>query len=267
MSKKYLKIILLILILVAAIWTICSYNWEETMITNTQNLSTKKIEWGIKRSDNNDQPDVGSINKQMMEESQSIYMGNKDKKIIYITFDLGYEAGYTDDILNTLRENDTTATFFITAHYVNTASDLIQKMIDNGNIVGNHTVNHKSMPSLDEETLKDEVMKLHDTVKEKFNYEMKYIRPPKGEYSQKSLALSSSLGYKTVMWSFAYADWDEKAQPSQADAKKKILDNLHNGEVMLLHATSKTNRDILGDVIKEIKSKGYEIRSLDYFEE
>ena len=151
-------------------------------------------------------------------------------------------------------------------HYINTSSELIQKMIDNNDIVGNHTVNHKSMPGLDEQSLKEEVMKLHDAVKEKFNYEMKYIRPPKGEYSQKSLALTKELGYKTVMWSFAYADWDEKNQPNPEEAKKKIIDNLHNGEVMLLHATSKTNRDILGDVIKEIKNKGYEIKSLEQFE-
>ena len=264
MKKNILKILILVMLLGYAILFLLKK--EETLSVSAENLSTKKIEWGIKRNDNNEQPDVGTVNKQLMDENNGIYMGNKDKKVIYLTFDLGYEAGYTEDILNTLKENDVTATFFITAHYVNTASELIQKMIDNGNIIGNHTVNHKSMPGLDEAILKDEVMKLHDAVKEKFNYEMKYIRPPKGEYSQKSLALSNSLGYQTVMWSFAYADWDENDQPSVENAKNKIFSNLHNGEVMLLHATSKTNRDILGDVIKQIKEKGYEIRSIDDFE-
>ena len=266
MNKKILKIIILILVALLITWVVFSYENEAVISTNAENLSTKKIEWGIKRGNNNEQPDVGKINKELMEQSNSIYLGNKDKKIIYLTFDLGYEAGYTDDILNTLKENNVTATFFITAHYVNTASDLVQKMIDNQNIVANHTVNHKSMPSLDEATLKDEVMKLHDAVKEKFNYEMKYLRPPKGEYSQKSLYLTKDLGYQTVMWSFAYADWDENNQPSQEEAKKKIMDNLHNGEVMLLHATSKTNRDVLGDVIKQIKNQDYEIRSISEFE-
>lgn len=241
-------------------------NEENVVSTNAQVTSTQKIEWGIKRNNNNEQPDVGNTNKELMDQNNGIYMGNKDKKIIYLTFDNGYEAGYTDDILNTLKENEVTATFFVTAHYVNTASELVQKMIDNQNIVGNHTVNHKSMPGLDEATLKEEITKLHDVVKEKFNYEMKYLRPPKGEYSQKSLSITNSLGYKTVMWSFAYADWDEKAQPSAESAKKKIIDNLHNGEIMLLHATSKTNRDILDSVIKEIKAKGYEIKSIDDFE-
>ena len=122
------------------------------------------------------------------------------------------------------------------------------------------------MPSLTEEQINSEVMELHKAMFEKFNYEMKYIRPPKGEYSEKSISVTNSLGYKTVMWSFAYEDWDEKKQPDEEKAKKKILDNLHNGEVMLLHGTSKTNASILGDVIKEIKNMGYEIKSIDEFE-
>ena len=266
MKKRVIKILIILMVIILAMCIYLLFKDEQTISTNSESLSSKKIEWGIKRGDNNMQPDVGTVNKQLMEESDSIYIGNKDKKIVYLTFDLGYEAGYTDDILNTLKENEVTGTFFVTAHYINTSSELVQKMIDNNDIVGNHTVNHKSMPGLDEQSLKEEVMKLHDAVKEKFNYEMKYIRPPKGEYSQKSLALTKELGYKTVMWSFAYADWDEKNQPNPEEAKKKIIDNLHNGEVMLLHATSKTNRDILGDVIKEIKNKGYEIKSLEQFE-
>ena len=266
MKKRVIKILIILMVIILAMCIYLLFKEEQTISTNSESLSSKKIEWGIKRGDNNMQPDVGTVNKQLMEESDSIYIGNKDKKIIYLTFDLGYEAGYTDDILNTLKENEVTGTFFVTAHYINTSSELVQKMIDNNDIVGNHTVNHKSMPGLDEQSLKEEVMKLHDAVKEKFNYEMKYIRPPKGEYSQKSLALTKELGYKTVMWSFAYADWDEKNQPNPEEAKKKIIDNLHNGEVMLLHATSKTNRDILGDIIKEIKNKGYEIKSLEQFE-
>lgn len=123
------------------------------------------------------------------------------------------------------------------------------------------------MPSLDEETIKKEVMDLHQAVYSKFGYEMKYIRPPKGEYSERTLSVTNSLGYKTVMWSFAYEDWDEKKQPDEEQAKEKILKNIHNGEIMLLHATSKTNTNILDSVIKEIKNQGYEIRSIDDFEE
>ncbi len=122
------------------------------------------------------------------------------------------------------------------------------------------------MPSLTEEEIKKEVMDLHQSVYEKFGYEMKYIRPPKGEFSEKSLQVTNSLGYKTVMWSFAYEDWNEEKQPDEEKAKEKILKNLHNGEIMLLHGNSKTNTDILGSVIKEAKNMGYEFKSLDEFE-
>lgn len=127
-------------------------------------------------------------------------------------------------------------------------------------------MNHKSMPSLTEKEIKKEVMDLHQSVYEKFGYEMKYIRPPKGEFSEKTLQVTNSLGYKTVMWSFAYEDWDEEKQPDEGKAKEKILNNLHNGEIMLLHGNSKTNTNILDSIIKEAKNMGYEFKSLDEFE-
>ena len=130
---------------------------------------------------------------------------------------------------------------------------------------GNHTVNHKSMPSLDDDSIKKEVMDLHRAMYSKFGYEMKYIRPPKGEYSERTLSATNSLGYKTVMWSFAYVDWDEKKQPNESDAMDKIISNLHNGEIMLLHATSKTNADIMDKIIKKVQEEGYEIKSIEEF--
>ena len=122
------------------------------------------------------------------------------------------------------------------------------------------------MPDLSEEEIRKEVMDLHQTIYQQFQYEMKYIRPPKGEFSEKSLAVTNSLGYKTVMWSFAYEDWNEDKQPDETKAKEKILNNLHNGEIMLLHGNSKTNTNILDSIIKEAKNMGYEFRSLDEFE-
>ena len=121
------------------------------------------------------------------------------------------------------------------------------------------------MPNLSEEELTKELMNLHTAIYEKFNYEMKYMRPPKGEYSEKSLDITTKLGYIPVMWSFAYADWDEAKQPSHSEGINKITKNVHNGEIMLLHATSKTNMEILDTVIKQIKSMGYEFKSLDEF--
>ena len=119
------------------------------------------------------------------------------------------------------------------------------------------------MPEISEEKIQTEVMELHQVIHEKYNYEMKYIRPPKGEYSEKTLKITNQLGYQTVMWSFAYEDWNEDKQPDEEASKKKILDNLHNGEIMLLHGNSKTNTHILEDIIKEAKNRGYEFKSLD----
>lgn len=228
-------------------------------------LSNKKIGWGIKRNDNHEQPDLGSNNKKLIDENEDIAMGNKEDKFVYLTFDEGYEAGYTPQILDVLKENDIKAAFFITGHYLNTKPELVKRMIDEGHIVGNHTVNHPSMPDLDNDKVKEEIMKLHVTVFEKFGYEMKYLRPPKGEFSQRTLYLSKSLGYTTVMWSFAYDDWDENKQGRENYAKEKILSNTHNGAVILLHANSKDNTNILDETIKEIKKQGYEFKTLDEF--
>ena len=243
-----------------------SGNQEETRLTSSQGLSNKKIGWGIKRNNNHTQPDVGSKNKEIMDKYNGLYMGNNQKKLVYLTFDLGYEAGYTSKILEVLKQNNVKATFFITAHYVNTEPELVKQMIDEGHIIGNHTVNHKSMPDCSLDTIKKEVMDLHTSIKEKFNYEMKFIRPPKGEYSERTVAYTNTLGYTSVMWSFAYDDWDENKQGREEYGKKKILDNLHNGEIILLHATSKDNSNILDDVIKQAKEQGYEFKNIDEFE-
>ena len=226
----------------------------------------KKIGWGIKRGENHNQPDLGTYNKNTLEEFGGIAMGNNESKKIYLTFDEGYEAGYTENILQTLEECNIPATFFLTAHYINTEEELVNKIIEKGHTIGNHSVNHKSMPDLSLEQMQKEIMDLHIVVKEKFNYEMKYFRPPMGEYSKESLEKTKQLGYTTVMWSFAYLDYDEKKQPNIEEAKTKILDNVHSGEIILLHGNSKTNTEILKDIINETKSEGYIFCSLDEFE-
>ena len=264
MIKILKNVWMFFLLIILFVVTIVDINMKEGIDTNSS-VSNQKIEWGIKRNDNHEQPDVGSKNRKILEENNGICLGNAEEKIIYLTFDEGYEAGYTEEILKILKENNVKAAFFLTAHYVNTEEDLVKQMIDEGHIIGNHTVNHKSMPTLTEEEIKQEVMDLHQSVYEKFGYEMKYIRPPKGEFSEKTLMVTNALGYKNVMWSFAYEDWNEEKQPDENQAKEKILNNLHNGEIMLLHGNSKTNTNILDSMIKEIKNRGYEFKSLDEF--
>lgn len=268
LKKKKVIISLVLIVFIFSVSLINSNNnlSKASIQTNSGGaLSSKKIEWGIKRGDNHEQPDLGSKNRELIEKYNGMAMGNVDKKYIYVTFDLGYEAGYTEKILDILKENNVPATFFITAHYVNSASDIVQRMINDGHIIGNHTVNHKSMPGLSEEGLTKELKDLHTAIYEKFGFEMRYMRPPKGEYSEKSLSITTKLGYIPVMWSFAYADWDEANQPSNQEGIDKIVNNVHNGEIMLLHATSKTNMEILDTVIKQIKEMGYQFKSLDEF--
>lgn len=193
-------------------------------------------------------------------------MGSENSNSIYLTFDLGYEAGYTEQILDVLKENDVKAIFFITGHYLNSEPELVKRMIEEGHIVGNHTVNHKSLVDLSDEEIKEEIMNLHNALYEKLGYEMTYFRPPKGEFSERVLKIAKDLGYTAVLWSNAYDDWDENNQGREDYGKSKILDNLHNGCVLLLHGTSKDNSNILDYVINEAISRGYEFKSLDEFE-
>ena len=194
-----------------------------------------------------------------------ICRGNRMEKAVALTFDDGPDPIHTPRILDILEENNIKATFFLIGSNIETYPELVKRIYDEGHIIGNHTVDHICMPEASEEEIKEDVMELHTALYNKFNYEMKYIRPPKGEYSEKTVAYTNTLGYKTVMWSFAYDDWDENKQGREEYGKNKILDNVHNGEVMLLHSTSKDNSNILDYCIKQIKSMGYEFKSLDEF--
>lgn len=264
MKKKYMKTSVIILsisaIIIMCIGVINASNLSQV---GDGKISNKKINWGIERVKDYKQPDLGAKNKKLIDKYNGIAIGNSKDKYVYLTFDEGYEAGYTKDILKTLKENNVKACFFITAHYLNTQPELVKQMIEEGHTIGNHTVNHKSLPTLSNEQVQEEIKKLHTALYEKTGYEMKYIRPPKGEFSERTLSVTKSLGYTTVMWSFAYVDWIEEKQGREEYAKAKILENIHPGSVMLLHGNSKDNRNILDGCIKEIKNKGYEFKTLD----
>ncbi len=268
--KKY-KLIYVVLGVIVCVFTFSimsmnkSSNRQITITTSTGTLSNKKIGWGIKRNENHEQPDLGNNNIRLLDNYDGIAMGNSEDKFVYLTFDEGYEAGYTSRLLDILKENNVKAAFFITGHYLNTQAELVERMIQEGHIVGNHTVNHKSMPDLDDEKIKEEIMNLHIGVYEKFGYEMKYIRPPMGEFSERTLNLIKNLGYKTTMWSLAYDDWDENKQGRETYGKDKVISNIHNGSIILLHANSVDNSNILDSCIKEIKEMGYEFKTLDEF--
>ena len=180
-----------------------------------------------------------------------------EEKVINLTFDQGYENGFTPMILDTLKEKGVKATFFVVGDYAERQPELVRRMIDEGHTVGSHSVNHYSMPELSVEEMKDEILGLQDYVSEHFGIQMTLFRPPKGEYSEQSLAVTGDLGYKTVLWSFAYADWDTKNQPDPEEALNKLIERAHPGAVYLLHSVSETNANILGDFIDAMLAEGY----------
>lgn len=190
-----------------------------------------------------------------------------DEGIIYLTFDCGYEyfvdgQPLTGRILDTLKEKDVNAVFFVTMSYVKSNPDLVRRMIDEGHAVGNHSADHHSMPSLTIDEMVSEIMDLHDYMEKNFGYKMHLFRPPSGEFSIRSLAVTQSLGYETIHWSFAYADWDTANQPEAGAALEKILSCHHDGAIYLLHAVSETNTDILADIIDGLRDMGYSLKLL-----
>ena len=180
------------------------------------------------------------------------------KKKICLTFDEGYENGYTDSILDTLRDKKVQAVFFITGDYARREGELVRRMIDEGQVVGNHTWRHYSMPEKSLDTCREEISLLHDYVREHFGYEMRLLRPPKGEFSEQTLAVASEMGYTTCLWSFAYKDWDTDSPGDQTQSLQKLEERLHSGGVYLLHAVSPTNAAILGEFIDFTRAEGYE---------
>ncbi len=184
-------------------------------------------------------------------------MDDTEEMVITLTFDEGYEYGFTPTILDTLMEKGVKATFFITGDFAEREAELVQRMIDEGHRVGNHSMNHYSMPEITVEEMQQEIMSLHEYVLVNFGVQMTEFRPPKGEYSELSLAVTGDCGYKSVLWSFAYADWDTDNQPEQAASLQKMIDRLHPGAIYLLHAVSETNTAVLGDFINAARAAGY----------
>lgn len=185
---------------------------------------------------------------------------NDEKGTITLTFDQGYENGYTAKILDTLKEKNVKATFFVLQDYAERNPELVQRMIDEGHTVGNHSVTHRSMPDLTEEECMTEINDLHDYIKENFNYEMTMFRPPMGEFSEFSLAVTKKCGYETELWSYAYADWDVNSQPSEEEAFEKLTGALHDGAIYLLHSVSPVNAEILPDFIDAVIDAGYKFK-------
>jgi peptidoglycan-N-acetylmuramic acid deacetylase len=235
-------------------------------IIDTSSLDNETTAWWFNPNKDHITPGINNNLNYDLREYDAHYVMNTDKKALHLTFDVGYENGYTTQILNILKANNVKATFFATLPYLNENPEIIKRMVKEGHTVGNHTSNHLSMPSLadDKEDFIGEFKSVEKKFKDITGEDITpYFRPPMGEYSQKSLAMTKNLGYKSIFWSFAYADWDPNNQPNPIEAKKIILNGLHNGAILLIHAVSKTNTEILDSVIKDVKNQGYKFELLD----
>lgn len=223
--------------------------------------SNDKKAWYFKKNTNNE-PTQGPTDIDLSKYNAS-YLGDTSRKVIYITFDQGYENGYTTPILDILQKKNVPAAFFMCNHYIKSSPDLVKRMMAEGHLVANHTNKHYSMPSLTPQQMAAEILECAELFKETIGMEMpNYFRPPMGEYSERSLAVTRDLGYKTVFWSFAYKDWVEKEQPGREKALKAMLDNMHSGCIMLLHAVSSSNAEALEEFIDKARAEGYDFESL-----
>lgn len=181
----------------------------------------------------------------------------------YLTFDEGYENGYTPQILDLLKQKNVSAVFFVTLPFVKSCPDLVQRMIDEGHVVGNHTSHHWNPTQKSLDDAYEDIKELHDYMLENFDYKMTLYRPPEGAFSEQTLAMVQQTGYTTVLWSFAYADWDPNNQPGVEKAYERTTKFIHEGAIYLLHAVSHDNAEILGDLIDEVRARGLKIAKWD----
>ena len=220
--------------------------------------------WGLSFRQEGAAP-IGNAGSQQLQQYAAVYLGNTNEKVLYLTFDAGYENGCTEKILDTLKQHGVPAAFFLVGNYIEKNADLVRRMAEEGHIVANHTMHHPDMSKLREETaFSKELSELEDLYRNTVGQEMpKYYRPPQGLYSEENLQMAKNLGYKTVFWSLAYVDWNNDAQPSREEAFAKLLPRTHNGAVVLLHSTSKTNAEILEELLTKWKDMGYRFGTLE----
>lgn len=207
----------------------------------------------------------GPASVQQLQTYNAAYVGKASDKVLYLTFDAGYENGHTATILDTLKKHDVKAAFFLVGSYLQKHGDLVRRMVDEGHIVGNHTMSHPDMSAITEkEAFQKELAGVETLFKEITGKELpKFYRPPQGVYSEDNLKLAKELGYKTVFWSLAYKDWENDNQPSADYAQGKLIPRTHNGAVILLHSTSKTNAEVLDELLTQWKSLGYRFETID----
>ena len=219
--------------------------------------------WGLSFRQEGSAP-IGTASPESLKKYDAAYIGNTQEKVIYLTFDAGYENGCTAKILDVLKAHNAPAAFFLVGNYIEKNADLTRRMVAEGHIVGNHTMHHYDMSKLsDRAAFEKELKDLESLFRETTGEDLpKYYRPPQGIYSQENLEMAKDLGYKTVFWSLAYVDWNNDSQPTKEEAFSKLIPRIHNGAVVLLHSTSRTNAEILDELLTRWESLGYRFASI-----
>ena len=220
--------------------------------------------WGLSFREEGEPP-IGNADAASLRRYDAVYLGDTNDKVLYLTFDAGYENGCTAQILDTLKAHNAKAAFFVVGNYLESAPELVQRMADEGHLVGNHTWHHYDMSRIaDEATFTDELTRVAEKYRELTGQAMKkYYRPPQGVYSEENLRMAQALGYRTVFWSLAYVDWLQDDQPTAEEAFSKLLPRTHPGAIVLLHSTSATNAAILDDLLTRWEEAGYRFGSLE----
>ena len=220
--------------------------------------------WGLSFPTEGQSP-VGNATVEELAQYNAYYLGDTSQKVIYLTFDCGYENGYTASILDTLKKHNAPAAFFVVGNMIESAPDLIRRMVAEGHIVGNHTYHHPDMSSIsDQAAFQKELESLEALFQETTGQTMsKYYRPPQGKYNVENLRQAKALGYKTILWSLAYVDWYVDDQPTPEQAYSKLLPRIHDGAIVLLHSTSRTNAEILDELLTKWEEMGFSFASLD----
>ncbi|MFR7920492.1 MAG: delta-lactam-biosynthetic de-N-acetylase [Anaerostipes sp.] len=238
-------------------------NTDQQKYQETSGETVQGIErWWLKRNENHQTPEVSDYID--LSKYDAYYVNPKcKKKKIFLTFDCGYENGFTPKILDVLKKQKIVAAFFVTKPFIREGRELVRRMKKEGHIVGNHTVHHKSMPTLSDRDNKQEIIDCAEYCKEATGYEMDhFIRPPMGEYNEKTLKLTKSMGYKTIFWSMAYVDFDVNKQPGKQYVVEHFKKYTHNGAIPLMHNVSQSNAEALDEVITNLKKEGYQFESL-----
>ena len=220
--------------------------------------------WGLSFQTEGEPP-VGNAGVEELARYNAYFLGDTSQKVLYLTFDCGYENGHTAQILDALKAHNAPAAFFVVGHMIESAPDLVQRMAAEGHIVGNHTFHHPDMSAIsDQASFQAELSALESLYQETTGQAMpRFYRPPQGKYSEENLRQAQALGYKTIFWSLAYVDWYADDQPTHEEAFSKLLPRVHNGAIVLLHSTSATNAEILDELLTRWEEQGYTFASLE----